>query len=176
MIFCWILGWFLDHFWLQNSMKKRLIFLLFFWWIFIDFWDAFWEPNRIKKSMEFMTPFSVNFYGFWIIFWWILGSKTCGESVAKMSRIPRGSPRGSQDPQRLPFGWLGLPFWATLVPLGSPNGAKTVPNPSKIWSFFGSIFGCDFDPKMVPKMAPKTNLKSIKNQSKTESGLKNVIF
>ena len=55
--------------------------------------------------------------------------------------------RAVQDLQGLPFGCLGLPFWAILVPLGSLNGAlgPTLASP-------GSPFGLIWHP--LPSLWP----------------------
>ena len=149
MIFCWILGWLLDHFWLQNSMKKkRLIFWLFFGWILDHFWDVFWEPNRIKKSMEFRTPFLINFC-------WFLDNFLMDFEVRKVAAemfifelfqpCPYGVNPGLKFSVRSQSGVhiLGY-FWLFWCPWAIQMELKSLQNLFKIWSFFGLIFGCDF--------------------------------
>ena len=169
MIFGWILGWLLDHFWFQNSMKKTIDFLIVFW---IDFgWflgcllgaKLHQKIDGIQDTIfdQLLLIFGPFFHGFWV-------SKVVSQNRlfwASSILAVRAFHWDSRDPPGAPFGWPGLPFWATLVPLGSPNGAKTLPKSIKHLIIFWIDFWMRFCPKMVPKMAPKT----IQSPSKIHS-------
>ena len=125
----------------KSNEKRTLIFLSFFVWILDDFWDVFWEPNRIKKSMEFRTPFLINFCWFFNNFWVDFGCvKWMAEIIFHVfQHCPYGANPGVKFSVRSKFGeglgpsppLSGHPFWAILVPLRSPNGAKALTKSTK---------------------------------------------